>query len=424
MKYIIFYSWQSDLPNNTNRGFIESVIKKAIKDIQKTKEYCLEPIVDRDTKGIPGAPNIPLTIMDKIKTCDAFVADVSIVTGSKKNNQRLSPNPNVLLELGYAIALLGWEKIILFCNEVYGDKEDLPFDIVQHRMIGYQLVQNDDKSKIRKSLTTHFKDRLAELLLGGKTNLINKKQPLLSFALSYQNIKQGDGYDSGAETKNIILKRVSDESNLINTVEQDMEVAKSIDGHSDPDWYEKLENYINQAKKFITEFNEKDKYNKFLINSNANNIHPMVLSVENDGNATANDVRIKISLPEWLIAFEKFPNREHVIKMPIVPKPKPKRPAISNSLAKMMAIGPMNQFLNPIAMERVLNRTSGCDVEKNVISFWAKRLLHKHKITDSIDRFYLMALPNAPQGDYIITGNMFCSEFDDWQEIELGINIV
>ena len=31
----IFYSWQSDLANSTNRGFIEDCLKKAVKNLKK-----------------------------------------------------------------------------------------------------------------------------------------------------------------------------------------------------------------------------------------------------------------------------------------------------------------------------------------------------------------------------------------------------
>ena len=155
MKYTIFYSWQSDLPNNTNRGFIESVIEKSIKNFNESDNYELEPSIDRDTKNVPGSPNITQALIEKIKKSDAFVADISIVTGDKHKAQRLSPNPNVMLELGYAIALLGWDRIILFCNEVYGTDEDLPFDIRQHRQIKYslkQMILNQSAETIYRSI--------------------------------------------------------------------------------------------------------------------------------------------------------------------------------------------------------------------------------------------------------------------------------
>lgn len=37
MKRTIFYSWQSDLPNNSNRGFIESCIESSLKDLKTLK---------------------------------------------------------------------------------------------------------------------------------------------------------------------------------------------------------------------------------------------------------------------------------------------------------------------------------------------------------------------------------------------------
>jgi hypothetical protein len=37
MRVTIFYSWQSDLPNNTNRGFIERALEKAIASIGTEK---------------------------------------------------------------------------------------------------------------------------------------------------------------------------------------------------------------------------------------------------------------------------------------------------------------------------------------------------------------------------------------------------
>jgi hypothetical protein len=50
VKKSIFYSWQSDLPNNKNRGFIQSCLEKAVADMQEEKIH-LEVAIDRDTQG-------------------------------------------------------------------------------------------------------------------------------------------------------------------------------------------------------------------------------------------------------------------------------------------------------------------------------------------------------------------------------------
>lgn len=62
MKNTIFYSWQSSLPNSSNRGFIEQCIKNAIRDIGKSKDLNLEMNIERDTKGVFGTPDIVDTL--------------------------------------------------------------------------------------------------------------------------------------------------------------------------------------------------------------------------------------------------------------------------------------------------------------------------------------------------------------------------
>lgn len=61
----IFYSWQSDLPNNENRGFIESCIVASIKELSKTNEFQLDLNLDRDTKNELGTPDIVNTIFQR-----------------------------------------------------------------------------------------------------------------------------------------------------------------------------------------------------------------------------------------------------------------------------------------------------------------------------------------------------------------------
>lgn len=51
------------------------------------------------------------------------MADVSI-TG--RGEKRPTPNPNVLIELGYAFKALGHERVILVFNRAFGKIEELP----------------------------------------------------------------------------------------------------------------------------------------------------------------------------------------------------------------------------------------------------------------------------------------------------------
>src|SRR5437016_4133828 len=127
MPSTVFYSWQSDLPNSTNRGFIEKALTDAVTTIRDDGSLRVEPVVDRDTAGVPGAPDIAATIFQKIDAAAAFVCDVSPVTAA--NSPRPCPNPNVLVELGYALKTLGPERIVMVLNRAYGRVEDLPFDL-------------------------------------------------------------------------------------------------------------------------------------------------------------------------------------------------------------------------------------------------------------------------------------------------------
>jgi Predicted nucleotide-binding protein containing TIR-like domain len=137
MKRSVFYSWQSDLDSNENRNLIEDALKNAIKSIRKDESKTVEPVLDRDTAGISGSPSISESIFAKISLADVFLADVSII--NKGSDKRLTPNPNVLIELGYAIAVLGWNRILLVQNTNYGEPEDLPFDLRGRRIIAYNF---------------------------------------------------------------------------------------------------------------------------------------------------------------------------------------------------------------------------------------------------------------------------------------------
>ena len=108
MTRIIFYSWQNDLEGKTHRYFIEKCIKKALNRLEKDASIYVG--YDRDTKGKNGSPDITTTIFDKIDKSVLFICDISIVNSDYTG--RKTPNPNVLIELGYAASKIGWDRII------------------------------------------------------------------------------------------------------------------------------------------------------------------------------------------------------------------------------------------------------------------------------------------------------------------------
>jgi hypothetical protein len=143
----IFYSWQSTLPNNTNRSFIADCLNNAVKAINSDSKVDSMVVIDSDTKGIPGSPDIINAILAKIDNSFIFVADVSLVNGNQ-------PNMNVMFELGYALKALGSERIVMIFNEAYGSMADLPFDLGFKRQTLYKVGSEDiSKSSEKAALT-------------------------------------------------------------------------------------------------------------------------------------------------------------------------------------------------------------------------------------------------------------------------------
>ena len=160
-----FYSWQGDLDKNLNRYFLRDCIKDSIKQVNNKinsnlGQYDLERILvfDQATKRTRGSIDIAGSVFSKIDKCSTFFCDISIVKRSKK---RKYPNPNVLIELGYASSIVGWENIIMIFNESTGKVEELPFDIRNRRVLRYTLskkksVQNrkTQKDRLKKTLSS------------------------------------------------------------------------------------------------------------------------------------------------------------------------------------------------------------------------------------------------------------------------------
>jgi len=162
MASIIFYSWLSDLPNSTNRGFIQRALEQAGKEIRGDDSISVEPVIDRDTAGIPGSPDIAATILEKIDQCDVFACDVSII--NQGATTRLTPNPNVLIELGYALKRLGWSRILMIQNTEFGNVEELPFDLRMKRVITYTAGEEGGiRAKERKKLKSKLFKALKEI---------------------------------------------------------------------------------------------------------------------------------------------------------------------------------------------------------------------------------------------------------------------
>lgn len=164
----VFYSWQSDIASGLNRNFIQTALEKAAEAIASSEAIAVEPVIDRDTQNVPGAPNIAETILAKIDKASVFVADVTII-GKARGTRKPMPNPNVMVELGYALKGLRNERLVLVINTAFGSIDDLPFDLKHRKVLPYSLKQTDfeesaesleKRSQIKHDLQTKLKEAL------------------------------------------------------------------------------------------------------------------------------------------------------------------------------------------------------------------------------------------------------------------------
>lgn len=166
----IFYSWQSDLPGSDTRNIIQDSIKDAVRLLRDTVDIA----ADRDTKGEFGSPDIAQTIFSKIDDCDIFIADVSAVcqyeTIDKDGNKKIKymPNPNVMLELGYATHVIGWDRVICVLNSDFGAPENMPFDIASRRLTPFSLKDGKSKGEIKRYIKSVIQDTVENVLEKGK----------------------------------------------------------------------------------------------------------------------------------------------------------------------------------------------------------------------------------------------------------------
>lgn len=187
MPHTIFYSWQNDTPPNVNRSFIKEALERAIKDVAQDMSV-EEPIrLDHDTKGVPGNPPIADTILQKIDACGIFVPDLTYVARTTKD--KCTPNPNVLVELGYARKSLGPSRTIFVMNEAFGKfDEGMPFDLLYLRKpICYTLptdATTDTKRQVRDTFVKDLAFAIRNIIESNAIGSAQQQRPSLALYFS------------------------------------------------------------------------------------------------------------------------------------------------------------------------------------------------------------------------------------------------
>lgn len=150
----VFFSWQSDTPRKDNQNFIEKCIRRSINDLEESMPLSIYINLDRATDGILGSPDIKDSILRKIDHSAIFICDITFINSGSSAKQ--TPNPNVLFELGYAMHILGSERVICIFNTEFGNLPDLPFDVRNLRILSYSSTHNKKNEEKRISgIITH-----------------------------------------------------------------------------------------------------------------------------------------------------------------------------------------------------------------------------------------------------------------------------
>ncbi|MDE1996869.1 MAG: hypothetical protein KGI75_30500, partial [Rhizobiaceae bacterium] len=123
----VFYAWQSDRDQKANRHFIRRALDDAAARINEDNTLGVEIKIDADTEGVLGTPAVTETILGKIRSSDVFVPDLTFVAETEAGKQ--TPNPNVMVEYGYALRSLTFEAMMPVMNTHYGAPSELPFDL-------------------------------------------------------------------------------------------------------------------------------------------------------------------------------------------------------------------------------------------------------------------------------------------------------
>lgn len=160
------FSWQMDAPVVCNKGLIREALVATLKDESKIMD---SPRFESGMEKTAGTPEVATVMFEKIRGCAIFVADTTLVgriTTKVDGVDRIKKtiNPNVAVEMGFAAAHVGWDRIICVMNETpcYGRRDEQPFDVRNRRYpIDYTL--NPEAAKDRAQRDT-ARDGLTQIL--------------------------------------------------------------------------------------------------------------------------------------------------------------------------------------------------------------------------------------------------------------------
>lgn len=248
-KVTIFYSWQNK-HRKANRFFIEDCLKRVVKEV--SQEQSIKIHLNQDSRTKAGASDISAEIFSSIDNSEIFVADVSLINSV--------PNPNVMVELGYAAAKLKWDNLLLIMNENSGIVDSLPFDLRGRKTVLYKLDEKDDKKDARAILCSQIKVNLKHMLIPliKKLSETNRKKTdfLRAQLITLLGLQANFCMDIAVSTNNTYIKFPFTTLPSLNNLKSTLSIVKArekVVSNSQKGGFKNWYDYLNYLKKTTLE---------------------------------------------------------------------------------------------------------------------------------------------------------------------------
>ncbi|WP_105434876.1 hypothetical protein [Neorhizobium tomejilense] len=430
----IFWSWQSDNHQPSGRYFVRDVLRdlaRELSGVDGTDEADRPGSnpgddqvvqVDHDTFGVSGSPPIADTILRKIREAAVFVADVTPI--ERTIGGKRVANPNVMIELGYALATLGHERIVLVMNTAEGGKLDhLPFDLRHWRApITYGLgkdADDDRRAAVASELKESLRGAIMPALLKAAAVMIESLRRTVrapELALGYAEEQEQPGRflwmvpapdipsldEIRIETPLQPLPGSGDAA--ARSEKPGLALASLLQGYGHvphvSQWGQKgVEGYNRRVEAYYIEY-EKFAAAQAEFERLAHRSTEIRLLLSNSGTLPATGVTVRLDFPAGIVLYEE----DSVPAAPKQPDPPDFRPGDADrvfALPSMLSIDTSMPWLEPAETMRV-------DPEKRRIEFSLKELIHHE--SEELDEFYISFASESEIRTFDIRYTVLCRE--------------
>lgn len=425
----LFWSWQSDTHQDSGRYFVRDVLVSLAEELNSEAEEAERPdidpdddegvagqvAIDHDTLDVGGSPRIADTILRKIREAAVFVVDVTPV--AKTAGGKFVSNPNVMIELGYALRVMEVERIVLVMNLAENaTRKRLPFDLRHWREpVSYSLKRDateERKAEVAEQLKEGLRFPVQYALKKALQDQIEERRRTVrepNFSLSLdpdtggpwlidQNVEElGVSTLAEIRTKNPLLP--SPPRGVIAQAQVFRSLPDPLNRRPTSQWTsEEVKNY-NSAMGAYYKYYETYLDNVAEFRRLEARTIEVKLQLYNDGTAPGTDIDVVVTFPRGIVLYGEGERPEP----PKAPEPPPKIPlGIGQGFARPVVPSLPNLTPNFLRLPTTLY-----DLVRREVRFKVPDLKHHHVWTAPtlLIAFATSADIQSFEMDYTITAN-------------------